>query len=307
MARIFIIIAVIYLSFGFALTLNSYIFEWRTFECGNSGVVWTQGGFSRNPDPDRCSRRVLKPSYIASIPAQVLILPYVYGMRFAYHVADQGIRAFTQYDAPYVADRLTQSFQPTREVHVIGIPSATSTPGYIPWLGTYQEAPSHNGLKKYQSDRFGVSFSYPEKYLLFETKGEGFEGREYYVVSLRPDSPFIRDLMKGVHYDTETPPAIHLSFYREPSRSLSLEVWVRANSLSNFDLSDPAQSGALEPTTVAGVPAFAYHYEGLYSVDAIAFAYDDWVVIAAVDATTSGTDPQKDDFRAILASVQLEN
>jgi len=126
-ARVFIIIATVYLFFGLALTLNSYVFEWRVFECGNSGVVWTQGGSFRNPDSERCVRRVLKPSYLASIPVQVLILPYVYGMRFTYHFSDNLIKTFTQYDAAYAVGRLMMLFHPAQEAHLIEVEDAAET------------------------------------------------------------------------------------------------------------------------------------------------------------------------------------
>lgn len=173
----------------------------------------------------------------------------------------------------------------------------------VPLFGIYRESSVRNGLKEYRSDLFGVSFSYPERYLLFETKGEGAEGKEYYVVTLVPDSPFIRDLMKGVPYDTEGPPSIHFSFYRERSRSVSLEAWIRANWQSNFDSSDPAQSGVLTPTAVAGIPALSYHYEGLYSVDVVAFVYGEWIVIAGVDDAACAGDHMRDDFTSTLASL----
>lgn len=180
-------------------------------------------------------------------------------------------------------------------------------PAAVPGLGVYQEVPIENRFKVYQSDEFGISFSYPEEYLLFEIQGEGAGGREYYIVTLMPDTPFIRDAIAGtLEGDTEWPTSIHFSFYREPNLTISLEEWVRTNQLqSNFDPSDPAQDAVLTPATVAGVPALQYRVGGLYWMDTTTFTYSDWVVLATVDSFTPEGNSKKIDFENILSTIAL--
>lgn len=178
----------------------------------------------------------------------------------------------------------------------------------IQGLGTYKKESVENGTKSYQSDKLDVSFDYPEKYLLFEIQGEGAGGKEYYVVTLIPDSEFMRNAITGtLEGDTEWPASIHFSFYQEPNLSVSLEQWVRTNQLqSNFDPSDPAQDAVLTPTTVAGIPAVQYTVGGLYWMNTIALTYDEWVVLATVDSFTPEGDEKADDFKTILESLRVD-
>lgn len=166
-------------------------------------------------------------------------------------------------------------------------------------LGIFHDSPVENRVKAYQSERLGISFNYPTDYLLFEGKGEGVGGAEYYVITVVPDSTYLHGTIAGINRDSEWPPSIHLAFYREPNLSISLEQWIRTKSQSNFVPSDLAQEGTLTSTTVAGVPALKYRVRGLYDSDYIAFTYGEWVVLAAADDVRFTTD-----LEAILKSIK---
>ena len=178
-------------------------------------------------------------------------------------------------------------------------------------LGEFHDSPVENGVKEYQSERLGISFDYPSDYLLFEGKGEGVGGAEYYVITIAPDTTYLRGTISGVYRDSEWPPSTHLAFYHEPTLAVLnvvpldyLEQWIRAKPQSNFVPSDPAQQGTLTPATVAGVPALTYRVRGLYDSDYIAFMYGEWVVLAAADEMGENTNR---DFQTILSSIQLKN
>lgn len=212
------------------------------------------------------------------------------------------VKSYTIFRIPLPVTRLFNQFTQ----HVICDWASEKVPTdniAVPGLGKYRETSVMDGMKAYQSARFSVFFYYPKKYLLFESRGEGFGGVEYYVVSLVPDSKYIREAMTGVQReDSGGLPSIHFSFYHQPDHTLSLEEWVRTKLLSsNFDSSNP------EPTftsaTVAGVHAVSYYdVSGLYTRDTFVFSYDEWVVKAAAD-----DDNFKTDFEAILESMHIVN
>ena len=163
----------------------------------------------------------------------------------------------------------------------------------------YQEAPVVGGTKAYRSDKFGISFVYPENYLLFEGQGEGAEGIEYYGVSVIPDSPHLREVMSGT--DGETGTHITLIFYREPKYVGSLEEWVRAKMKWRSGLDFPETT--YTKTMVAGAPALRYlDVSGLYQRDTVLFAYGEWIV----EATADDASYFKTDFDKILSSIRLK-
>jgi hypothetical protein len=171
----------------------------------------------------------------------------------------------------------------------------------VEYLGVFHDSLAENGLKSYQSDRLDVSLKYPENFRLFEGKGLGVGGVEYYVITMFPE-PYISEILAS-DADTEWPASMHLSFFRNTDM-LPLEEWIRTKRYSNFVPSDPAQEGVLTPTAVAGVPAITYRVSGLYESDYIAFRHGEWVVLAVADDMGENTDR---DFQTMLASIELES
>lgn len=191
----------------------------------------------------------------------------------------------------------------------VGEPSATETMRpptltdgiEIRGLGEFNDSPAANDVKYYQSERLGISFDYPGNYRLFEGKGEGVGGAEYYVITIAPE-PYISEAIARIAA-SEWPPSMHLSFYRESNLSVSLEQWIRTKPQSNFVPSDSAQEGILTPTAVAGIPALRYHVSGLYESDYIAFTYGEWVVLATADEMGKNTE---EDFQTVLSSISFD-
>ncbi len=166
-------------------------------------------------------------------------------------------------------------------------------------LGIFHDSLVENGLKSYQSDRLGVSLKYPENFRLFEGKGLGAGGVEYYVITMFPE-PYISEILTS-DADTEWPASMHISFFKNTDM-LPLEEWIRTKQYSNFVPSDPAQEGVLTPTTVAGVPAITYHVSGLYESDYIAFKHGEWIVLAVADDMGENTERN---FQTVIDSLQL--
>lgn len=191
---------------------------------------------------------------------------------------------------------------PERLPAVERTPQLLSDGVLVQGLGKFHDVPVENGVKTYSSDMVGVSFNYPSDYLLFDVKGEGVGGAEYYMIIITPETQ-VREAIASV-YGREWPPSIRTIFYREPNLSVSLEQWVRMKSPSNFDSSDPAQDGTLTPMVVAGIPALKYYVRGLYDSEYVAFIYGEWVVLAASDER--GADTVKD-FQTVLSSIQFKN
>ncbi len=181
----------------------------------------------------------------------------------------------------------------------------------VPGLGTYDAAPAEGGQKAYQSARLGVSFDYPANYLLFEKEGTEFENQEYYVLTLQEDSEMIRDALAGtVATATEWPPAIHFSFYHEPSApdtASALRQWVEAHPQQSSYFPHMPGGTPLAPVLVGGMPGISYDSPGLYWTHVVAFSYGEWVVIASVDSFEPEGDPRADDFAAILKTIHTAN
>lgn len=187
------------------------------------------------------------------------------------------------------------------------LPPQTITPlmltdGDTTGLGVFHDSPIVNGVKAYQSERLGISFNYPPGYLLFEGKGEGVGGAEYYVITVAPEM-YVREAIARIG-GGEWPASMHLAFYREPNLSVSLEQWIRTKPQSNFIPSDPAQEGVITPAVVAGIPAIKYRVRGLYDSDYFAFTYGEWVALAAADDMGENTSR---DFQTILSSIVFTN
>jgi hypothetical protein len=211
-----------------------------------------------------------------------------------YYFRDYGVRVH------YV---VTPDTEPTfeqmiRSLQFNSLPHVTLTDGEETIAGTFHDSTSLNGLKSFHSDEMGISLQYPDDHLLFTSTR---------FISIMPEESILSAIarIQSGAGGGEGPPGILFSFF-EAGNSVSLEAWVRTDSRSNWKLALPPweeQENTLTPTTVAGVPAFAYHNEGLYSFDYVAFTYGDWIVLAS-GASGDGTSNQ--DFQAILNSIQLQ-
>ncbi|OHA27461.1 MAG: hypothetical protein A3C06_03390 [Candidatus Taylorbacteria bacterium RIFCSPHIGHO2_02_FULL_46_13] len=141
---------------------------------------------------------------------------------------------------------------------------------------------------------YGISFSYPDSYVLSEMDAPGSGERAHHVIVLirREDSP--------LPVDGEGPPAITIDVYQNNLDNQTTEGWIRNTSQSNFKLSE----GRLASTTIGGLPALSYRWSGLYEGTTIALAQTNWVYVFSVTYLEMGA-PIVQDFVAIRDSVKI--
>lgn len=144
--------------------------------------------------------------------------------------------------------------------------------------------------KLYHSAQYGMSFSYPDGYQLFE-RDEQTPERTMHSVILISDEYVNLESMEG-------PPAITVTVF-ENMENTSLEDWIKGNSFSNYKLSSQE---TLTPVSVAGEPALSYEYSGLYETDAVALLHDGRVYLFTA-GWLGMTDQIRQDFKQILDSV----
>lgn len=142
----------------------------------------------------------------------------------------------------------------------------------------------------YRNEVYGISFEYPEGYVLDERELGNGERRHYHI-SLFEDTPFVRDLLAGNVIGTEAPPAISVDFFQNNLDNEPLWRWIRGNNNSNWKLSDERYAS----TTVGGAEAVKYTADGLYRGDYIVFLHGGNVVMLSVTYHTQG-DKLRDDF-----------
>lgn len=149
-------------------------------------------------------------------------------------------------------------------------------------------------LQQYSSAEYGISFAYPESYVLEERDTPGSAMRKHHVITLMRKA----DLPPPV--DGEGPPAITIEMYQNDLDKQTTEGWIRNTSASNWKLGE----GTLTEITVAGLPALSYRWSGLYNGTTIAHAGPRWVYVFTVTYLEMGADIIQD-FVAIRESVQI--
>ena len=150
------------------------------------------------------------------------------------------------------------------------------------------------GSQQYSNVAYGLSFSYPDTYVLSELDAPGSGERKHHAVLLmrKEDLP----LPQG----GEGPPAITIDIYQNDLDKLSAEAWIRNTSESNFKLGD----GTLASITVGSLPALSYRWSGLYEGTTIVLAQPDWIYAFTVTYLEMGA-PIVQDFVAVRDSVQI--
>lgn len=141
-------------------------------------------------------------------------------------------------------------------------------------------AQNQSGLQKYSSEKYGISFSYPETYELNEVDAPGNGMRIHHSVVLinKADLP--------LPADGEGPPAITIDIYQNNLDNQTTEGWIKNTSASNFKQSE----GKLTETKISGLPALSYRWSGLYEGTTIALAQPNWVYTFTVTYLEMGAD-----------------
>ena len=151
--------------------------------------------------------------------------------------------------------------------------------------------------KTYQSEVFGLSFSYPTNYFVVETDTSSGE-RIQHLITLIEDTTENRALMGGEAPGREGPPSITIGIYQNDLDIYTTERFIHDTSYSNFKLSD----GVLTPTEIGGEVALAYHATGLYENDNVVGARPGYVYMFTINYLLP-SDPIVDDFASVRSSI----
>lgn len=151
-----------------------------------------------------------------------------------------------------------------------------------------------SGMKAYTNSRLNISFEYPETYELTERTVVPPQGRHSITLIEKGTEP-----PAGIA--TEGPPAITLDFFDKKTAVQSLGEWAKEQNVSNFNLG----AGAFASTTVDGVGAIRYAWDGLYRGETVLFEHDRRIIAASV-TYNSPTDNILKDFEDIVRSIELK-
>ncbi len=152
---------------------------------------------------------------------------------------------------------------------------------------------SSEDLRTYQSEAFGFSFSYPNRYILTEQEVGNGERTHYSVVLTRPEDLPLAE-------NSEGPATITVDVYQNNLDRLPLLEWLTGTSFSNFKLSD----GTYAPVTVSGTDAVRYHWSGLYEANTVAFLRGDFI-ISFSGMYLAPEDQIVSDFESAVSSIRF--
>ena len=157
-----------------------------------------------------------------------------------------------------------------------------------------QDTASTENLNLYANGTYGISFAYPETYVVSEGE-RGTPERPHYAIVLTHQDDV--DLPIG----GEGPTTITLDVYANaPEKTLS--TWLHTTPESNLTLGD----GALEEMVVGKVPALAYRWSGLYEGKSVALLHDGSVIVLSV-TYLAPEDAIVHDFDTVLRSLTLSD
>jgi hypothetical protein len=149
-------------------------------------------------------------------------------------------------------------------------------------------------MRSYSSDKYGVSFIYPDEYQLTEFDAPGSALREQHTIVLQhtDDLP--------APEGGEGPPSITIDIYQNNLDNQTTEGWIRSDSRSNFKLGEMT----LASTTIDGKQALSYRWSGLYEGTTVATAEKDWIYAFNVTYLEMGADIIQD-FVTLRESVRF--
>jgi hypothetical protein len=148
-------------------------------------------------------------------------------------------------------------------------------------------------IQTYSNDTYGISFSYPDYYLVTERElGNG--ERDHFSLTL---------MQKGdanIPPNSDGPAVISLDIYQNNLDTLGIERWLKEHNASNFKLSN----GQYQTFELEGRPAVSYHWSGLYEAEAVAFEHAGNIV-AVSGQYISPEDQILKDYQNLIQSIRL--
>lgn len=148
--------------------------------------------------------------------------------------------------------------------------------------------------KTYQNDEHGISFDYPAQYVVSDEIVKTADGPVFAIRIVRPQDAIPREV------EGDGPPMVSIHFFSNAEQR-SLTDWVKMSQNSNYQHGD----GTLTTSTVAGVPALEYGWDGLYQGRTTALLRGSDAVAVAVDLDEPDGDLVHV-YRGVLNTLQLK-
>ena len=149
-------------------------------------------------------------------------------------------------------------------------------------------------LKTYYDPRYGIAFNFPDSYTVQEH--DSSEGVKLHSINI-----IDKTALANTPKDGEGPPSISINIFDNPSK-LATEKWITTTGASNYNIS---QNAKLATSTVAGIPALAYGWDGLYHGTSLVFPDNGKMYMMSV-LYNSPADQIFKDFAGIVASIQFD-
>ncbi len=188
--------------------------------------------------------------------------------------------------------------RPLALVAVIGVVACAfflmTKPGSRPTIGENQ-LDTIPATRMYKNATSGLSFIYPARYELVE-RDESATQRTHHSIVLTAT-----EVASSTPENGESPTTIRVDTYAFESASATVLQWIKDMQASNFSRS---ADGRIASTTVSGISAYAYAWDGLYRGESIVVPRDKEIVMFSVTSITS-TDRIRDDFQTLLSTVHL--
>lgn len=168
---------------------------------------------------------------------------------------------------------------------------AVAALGALAYFVTMSGEDAPRAVQTFVSDEHGIGFEYPEGYALEEREEEG-----RHVIVLADAEALAEAPQNG-----EGPTSITIEIYDGALDGRTLERWIREAQVSNFQLSP---DGVLTETSLAGEPALAYGWDGLYRGNSIALSRGEDVYVLSVTYLET-SDQIRADFAGVAATFMI--
>lgn len=147
-------------------------------------------------------------------------------------------------------------------------------------------------MKNYFNEEFGITFDYPENYVIAERDLEGSAQRKRHMITLidEKDSP--------APEGGEGPKAITLLLVQNNLDKQTTKQWVEGSEESNFKLSPDKGTAEVK---IGGMNGLVYRWDGLYQGETTVAAGGKWIY--AFSVTFDKEDDQiVSDYRKVINS-----
>lgn len=147
-------------------------------------------------------------------------------------------------------------------------------------------------MKNYFNEEYGITFDYPENYVIAERDLEGSAQRKRHVITLvdEKDAP--------APTGGEGPTAITLMLVQNNLDKQTTRQWVEGSDDSNFKLSPDKGTAEVK---IGGMNGLVYRWDGLYQGETTVAAGTKWIYAFSV-TFDSESDQIVSDYRKVINS-----